>query len=174
MQNSIVMNTAQWHLLLNHLPIIGTVIGTLIMSAGFILKNNSTVKVTALGVFVFSALCAIPAYLTGEGAEEVVEKLPGVTKSLIESHEDLGQIFFIVAGALGVLSVVTFLADWRKNKMAAVLYVIVLIAGIGLSVFAKQVGTSGGEVRHSEIRNNSAQQLINGTEQNNESKNGDD
>jgi len=167
------MNTAHWHLLLNHLPIIGTVVGTLILVAGFIFKNNSTIKQTALGVFVFSALWAIPAYLTGEGAEEVIEKLPGVTESAIESHEDLGKIFMIVIGALGILSLIVFITDRFKSKGVSVLYVVVLVAAMGTSFFAKQVGTSGGEVRHTEIRNNAAQP-INGTEQNNGGENDND
>jgi hypothetical protein len=57
------MNTVHWHLLLNHLPIIGGIIGMGILVAGFVLKNNPIVKRTALGVFVFSAVFAIPAFL---------------------------------------------------------------------------------------------------------------
>lgn len=159
------MNAAHWHLLLNHLPIVGTIIGTLILAVGFGIKNNSTIKQTALGVFVFSALCAIPAYLTGEGAEEVVEHLPGVTESVIENHEDLGKIFMIVVGSLGILSLVTFVSDWLKSKVAPVLYVAVLISAIGTSFFAKQVGTSGGKVRHTEIRDNASPQAASPIEQ---------
>jgi hypothetical protein len=146
------MNTAHWHLLLNHIPVMGVVIGALILVAGFVLKNNETIKQTALGVFVFSALFAIPAYLTGEGAEEAVEKMPGVAEALIEKHEDLGKAFSIVTGVLGIISLLTFIADWRKNKIASGLYVMVLLLAIGTSVFAKQLGTSGGEIRHTEIR----------------------
>ena len=155
------MNTAQWHLLLNHLPIMGTVFGTLILTGGYILGNNTTVKKTALGVFVISALLAIPSFLTGEGAEDVVENLPGVAKSYIETHEDLGKIFIFCVSAIGLLSIITFFSDWKKNKAAPFLYGIVLIAGIGTSVLAKQVGTSGGEVRHTEIRSGTAQQQNN-------------
>lgn len=168
------MNTAHWHLLLNHLPIVGTIIGTLILVAGFIFKNNSTIKQTALGVFVFSALCAIPAYLTGEGAEEVVEKLPGVTENIIESHEDLGKIFLIVVGTLGMLSLVTFFSERFKSKAASVLYVAILITALGTSVFAKQVGTSGGEIRHTEIGSNASQQIGSPTELKNEGEKDDD
>lgn len=152
------MNTAHWHMLLNHLPIVGVVIGTLILFAGYVLRNNSTIKKTALGVFVFAALMAIPAYLTGEGAEDLVEKMPGVTDSGIESHEDTGQLFLIVVCVLAGLSILTFLTDWFKSKIASLLYGVVLVAGLGACVFAKQVGTSGGEVRHTEIRSGAAQQ----------------
>lgn len=145
------MNQAHLHLLLNHLPILGVLFGLLIMASGFFLKNNS-VKRTALGLFVLSGLFAIPAYLTGEGAEEVVESLPGVTENLIEAHEDLANIFLWMVGALGLFSLATFYADFKSNKMAPTLFVISFVAAIGTMVFAQQVGTSGGEIRHTEIR----------------------
>lgn len=145
------MNQAHLHLLFNHLPILGTLFGILILASGFIAKNNA-VKRTALGIFVFSALSALPAYFTGEGAEEIVESLPGVTENLIEAHEELANIFLWMTGALGVLSLVAFFADLKSHKMASTLYVITLVAALGTMVMAKQVGTSGGEIRHTEIR----------------------
>lgn len=145
------MNQAHLHLLFNHLPILGTLFGILILAGGFLLKNNS-VKRTALGIFVLSALCAIPAYLTGEGAEEIVEGLPGVSENLMEAHEDLANIFLWMVGALGLFSLATFYADFKSKKIAATLYALTLVAAIGTMVFAQRVGSSGGEIRHTEIR----------------------
>ncbi len=82
------MNQAHFHLLLNHAPIIGPAFGIAVLLAGFIFKSDP-VKRAALGIFVLAALLAIPAFLTGEGAEEIVEKLPGVNETLMETHEDV-------------------------------------------------------------------------------------
>ncbi|HXR80567.1 MAG TPA: hypothetical protein VN763_06600 [Saprospiraceae bacterium] len=168
------MNTAHWHLLLNHLPMVGIVIGTTILAGGYIFKNNPTIKATALGVFVLSALVAIPAYLTGEGAEDIAEKMPGVTEGFIENHEDLGKIFLILAESLGVMAIFTLIMFRLKSKLAPTLFGIVLIAALGTSIFAKQVGTSGGQVRHTEIRNSNAQPLDQATEQNGGAEQDDD
>ncbi len=149
------MNQAHLHLLLNHLPILGTLFGLLTLGAGFFLKNNA-VKRTALGIFVFSAIAAIPAYLTGEGAEEIVESLPGGSENLMERHEDLANIFLWVVGALGLISLAAFYADFKGKKMAPALYALTLFAAIGTMVFAQQVGSSGGEIRHTEIRSDAA------------------
>jgi len=146
------MNQAHLHLLLNHLPILGTLFGLLILAGGFFLKND-TLKRTALGLFVLSGILAIPAYLTGEGAEEVVESLPGVTENLIEAHEDMANIFLWMVGALGVLSLATFFADFKSKKVAPMLYALTFVAAFGSMVYAQRVGTSGGEIRHTEIRN---------------------
>lgn len=145
------MNTAHWHLALNHLPIIGLVIGLLVLITGFFLKNN-TIKQTALGIFVFAAITAIPTFLTGEGAEELVENMPGVSETIIESHASLGEVFLIAILILGLFSLVNLVLSILKSKTAFAMYIVVLIASIGVSVLAKQVGTSGGEIRHTEIR----------------------
>lgn len=150
------MNTAHWHLLLNHLPVIGTITGTVILIAGFVLKNNPTIKRTALGVLIFSALFAIPAYLTGEGSEELVENLPGVNENIIETHENLANTFLIAISILGAWSLVTFVADWMKSKATHLLYIVILLGAVGTSIFTKQMATSGGEIRHTEIRADAA------------------
>lgn len=146
------MNTVHWHLLLNHLPIIGGIIGMGILVAGFVLKNNPMVKRTALGVFVFSAVFAIPTFLTGEGAEEAVENLPGVMESLIEEHEDLGKLFLLLMSTLGVVSLLALFADIKKLKAAKTLYFLVLLVGMVSIYFGATTGVSGGKVRHTEIR----------------------
>lgn len=145
------MNQAHLHLLLNHLPILGTLFGILILAGGFFLKNNA-VKRTALGLFVLSAVFAIPAYLTGEGAEDVAEKLPGVSEALMERHEEMANIFLWVVGGLGLFSLATFYADFKSKKVAPMLYTLTFVAAIGTMIFAQRVGATGGEIRHTEIR----------------------
>lgn len=146
-----IMNAAHVHLLFNHLPIVGGIIGTLILIAGFLLKNNSVVKQTALGVFIFSAITALPAFFSGEGAEEVVESIAGISHNTIETHEDIGKLFLILIIGLGVLSAVTLFATLRKHQASRLLYIVVLVVGLAGCVVAQRVGTSGGEIRHTEI-----------------------
>jgi hypothetical protein len=86
------MNNAHYHLVVNHLPIITPLLGALILLGGIILKNN-TVRKTALLVFIFGSFTAFLAMYTGEGAEEVVEKIQGVSEDLIKNHEELAERF---------------------------------------------------------------------------------
>src|SRR5262245_10921687 len=132
------MNTAHWHLLLNHIPVTGVVLGTLVLIAGQLLKND-TVRRTALGIFVFASLMAVPAYLTGEGAEEMAEKLPGVTETAIEAHEESGKTFLILAILTGALALLAFFYGKRVNTAKQVFYGLVLVTGLATSVIAKQV-----------------------------------
>lgn len=147
------MNQAHLHLMINHLPIMGTVIGMVVLIAGYLIKNQ-TVKQTALGIFIFSALAAIPAQLTGEGAEEIVEKLTGINHDDIHKHEDWASRFSWLLGGLGLLSLITLLLIWKSktyiNYLVGACFVFsILVIGVG-----KQTATNGGEIRHTEIKSN--------------------
>ncbi|MEO0332049.1 MAG: hypothetical protein AAF223_10235, partial [Bacteroidota bacterium] len=67
------MNDAQIHLALNHFPIIGTLFGTVLLGIGVFGKNKSLLN-TGLIILILMTLITIPVYLSGEGAEEIVEE----------------------------------------------------------------------------------------------------
>lgn len=145
------MNEAHLHLILNHFPSIGITIGLLVLIAGYLLKNPQ-VKATSLGIFIFSALAAIAANATGEGAEEIVERIPGISESIIHEHEEFAEQFLTLALILGGAALITLLLQWRKIKFATYGYILVLILAISCLVSAYYVGVTGGEIRHTEIR----------------------
>ncbi|HEY9168189.1 MAG TPA: DUF2231 domain-containing protein [Lutibacter sp.] len=146
------MNEAHIHLVVNHLPIVGILIGLLVLITGFLLKKPE-VKVTALGVFVFSALASIAAFYSGEGAEEVVEKIPGISETLINQHEESAELFFTVILILGAISLITMFLEIKKLKFTKFGFALVIILSLVAGVLAYNVGTTGGEIRHTEIRN---------------------
>jgi hypothetical protein len=146
------MNDAHLHLIVNHLPIVGLLIGTLVLITSLLLKK-SEVKLTAFGIYIFSALAAVAANYTGEGAEEIVENISGISETLIHTHEEYAETFLILAIILGALSLIGFVAELKKFKFSNFLTVMILLFAIAAGVSAKYVGTSGGEIRHTEIRN---------------------
>lgn len=147
------MNDAHLHLVLNHFPIIGIIIGLGILITGIILKNN-TVKSTAYVLFIVAAIFAAFSMGTGEGAEELVENMPSVGKQIIHEHEEMAEKLAIVLYVLGVISLGGFYLNFKEHtKAKLVSYVAVIVAIIGV-FFAQQTGTTGGEIRHTEIRAN--------------------
>ena len=150
------MNQAHWHLLLTHLPIVGALAGLGTLLGGFIFRSEP-VKRAAMGIFIFSALLAIPTFLTGEGAEEMVEGLPGVNESLIGQHENVATLFVWILGALGLFSSITLVANMRGMKIQQALSVLTLALAIGTVGLSVQLGKTGGEIRHTEIRGATAQ-----------------
>jgi uncharacterized membrane protein len=139
------------HLLLNHLPIIVTVLGLLLIVIAMWRKSEPLARV-ALAFFVGGALSALPTYLTGESAEDTVRKLPGVTREVIEAHSDAALISAIFVGLLGVFALWSL---WRYRSPAplpAWVVRVTLVASIIGSGLMSWTGLLGGEVRHTEVR----------------------
>jgi len=152
------MDATHIHLILTHFPIVGTIIGVGILTYGYFSKRNDIIKV-ALITFFSMALVTIPVYLTGEGSEETVEHLAGVSERLIENHEELAEKAILLMGLLAVLSSISFMAVLRQFSFAKTITLITLIVSlVTFGIFA-QVGYLGGQIRHSEIRTDTSNKL---------------
>ncbi|MFZ1702711.1 MAG: hypothetical protein WAT79_00115 [Saprospiraceae bacterium] len=145
------MNSAHFHLLVNHFPIIVPIIALLILVGGFIFRSE-IVKRTALVLFVFGAVATFPTMFSGEEAEEIVEKIPGITESVIEHHEEMAETFAFSNYGLGLLALFALWAEWKKKSFAKLTIYVIAIFAIVVIFLGSRAGTSGGEIRHTEIR----------------------
>jgi uncharacterized membrane protein len=145
------MNDAHFHLVVNHLPIIFPLVGVIILITGLIAKSEA-VKRTAYMVFSIGAITTIAAMTSGEGAEEVVENIKGISENYIEKHEDAAKLFALLSYVLGGLSLIGLWASFKQKTFSSIVSIAVLGMAFIVLVFAKQTGTTGGEIRHDEIR----------------------
>lgn len=145
------MDATHLHLLLNHFPIIGTVLGIGIIAYGYITSSDQ-VKKTALWTWFVMALIAIPVFLTGEPAEESVEGIAGVSDGLIEEHEEAATVAIWLMEALGLLSLITLILSKTKNSLSKPLMLVSTVLGVVVFGAMARTGYLGGQVRHSEIR----------------------
>src|SRR4030095_5584590 len=106
------MNASHIHLALNHVPLFLSIAGTLTLLYGFI-RRADQLKFFSLYLMIAAALFTIPVYLTGEGTEEMVEKLAGVSESIIERHEGMARIGLVVIIIAGIVALATLLI--KKN-----------------------------------------------------------
>lgn len=164
------MNDAHWHLVVNHLPIIFPLVGVIILITGFISKSEA-VKRTAFMLFILGALASIVAMSTGEGAEDIVEKISGVTKNFIHEHEETAETFSILSYVLGAISVIGLWASFQKKSFSNTLAIIILVFAFVVLFFGKETGTTGGEIRHTEIRDSGTVDTV---DYKNVEKDGDD
>jgi uncharacterized membrane protein len=150
------MDATHFHLILTHFPIVGTIIGIGILIYGQYSKNN-VIKKIALAIFVGMCLITIPVFLTGEGAEESVENIAGISENIIEEHEELAEKAIWLMGVLGLLSSVGLYAIKAKLSITRKLNLVILAVSIITFILFAKVGNLGGQIRHTEIQSNSMQ-----------------
>lgn len=154
------MNEAHLHLILNHIPILGSVFGFLTLGVGLLRKNTSLIQ-WGLVVFVAVMLVTIPTFLTGDGAEEVVEDLTGINEALIKDHEEAADLALWSTIGLGVAAAISMAMAVKKHRYAGILtqatFFLSLVV-VGLMVWT---GYLGGQIRHSEFNQNQAVSTVN-------------
>ncbi|MBP8724556.1 MAG: hypothetical protein KBF37_02790 [Saprospiraceae bacterium] len=151
------MTPAHVHLLVNHFPLIGTVIGFLLL-LGSKWSGSRAASNAALSVLAFSGLMAIPAHFSGEAAEEMLEQSAQFNEALVEEHEERAKVFMLAMLALGLSATAALLAEiWKPGLFAFKHWLVAAIAAVGLFL-AVPTGSSGGAIMHPEIREGAASQ----------------
>jgi hypothetical protein len=92
--------------------------------------------------------------MTGDKAEHFVEDLPGFSHEVIHEHEEAAEAFMIPMYILGVASIVGLYAQSKKLSFEKWISYLVLVLGVVCIFLSKNAGTTGGEIRHTEIREN--------------------
>jgi uncharacterized membrane protein len=154
------MNWAYMHLLVNHFPIVGGILGVVLVLAGLVFKSKG-VQVSGLGTLVFAALASCAAFLTGEPAESLLKTLPDPAINLIGRHEGIAAIAMYIMIPAGLLACVSLYSIWKKEKSVNILLILTLTVSLAASAVMVYTGRTGGEIRHSEFRSSKAVQLNN-------------
>jgi uncharacterized membrane protein len=149
------MNPAHVHLVFNHFPVVTTALGLLLLLWAR-MRDSGELKRAALGVFVLGALLAVPAYFSGEPAEERVENLPGVSKPLIEEHEEAAETAAVTIAVLGLLAAAALCLDVRRQRVPGALGVALVVVAIATAVLMARAAHLGGRIHHPEIREQAA------------------
>ena len=153
------MNWAYFHILVNHFPIIGVIIGTLILIAGMVLKNEG-IKISGLGTLVFAAVMAVITDLSGDPAKDAVQVIPGIAESLINRHEDIASVALFIIIPTGLLAALTLYSIYKKERSVRFLLMITLVFSVISCAALGYVGHTGGQIRHSEFRNDATKQYM--------------
>jgi hypothetical protein len=154
------MDLTHVHLLLNHVPTVGFVIGLMLFVSSLIARN-AELKRASLVVFVGIALVTIPTYVSGNAAAEALcgggAKAPactdpGVSKSLIQTHEDAALLAFAAIVLTGAFAWLGLWQIRRTSHAANWNLVVILLLSLVAFGLAARAANIGGEIRHPEIR----------------------
>jgi len=146
-------NGAHWHLLVNHFPIIGSFIATLVSGYGLVRKSES-VRQLGFGLFVLMTVMTLVTNQTGEQAEHYLRSINALDRDIFRQHEDaagLANIGMYLTGLLSLLSLV-----WERARQYRFLPLFVFVMALVTCGLMANVGRLGGLVMHKELRDESA------------------
>jgi dolichol kinase len=140
------------HVLLNHLPIYGTILGALALVISLVLRSRAA-QIAALILTLIAGASAYPVLLTGQRAYKTIRAMSDdAGADWLDEHMDraektIGVFYFLAALALAGL-----LMPIRWPKSAVPLAALTLVVAILCSGIAVYIAQPGGRVRHPEFR----------------------
>jgi hypothetical protein len=145
------VNLAHLHLLMNHVPTVGSVAALGLLLLAFV-RRNEHLKHVGLELLFVIAVLTLPVYVSGVAAHFELRKVPEISNDAMLVHQDAALIGFAVMELAGFVAWVA-LWQWRRRGrpgQGLVPGAMVLLA-LALVVMAR-AATLGGEIRHPEIR----------------------
>ncbi len=139
------------HLLLNHVPTIGTVVGIGLFVMSFV-RRSEHLKHVSLEVLYLIALATLPAYVSGLAAQATILDRPDVSAEAIMAHHDAALMSFVFIEITGF---VAWLGLWqyrRAERMSGWVSPAILLLGLVTFATVSGAATIGGEIRHPEIK----------------------
>ncbi len=144
------MNWVHIHLMTNHAPVIGIIVGLVLWAVAMAWKSQD-LKRFALYYFVALGAVSLLVFLTGEPAEEAVEHAAGISEAVIERHEE-ASVFGLIAIELLALASLAGILFGRRQLLSRQWYSVALTV---LALFSAAtmgwVANLGGKIRHTEI-----------------------
>jgi hypothetical protein len=144
------MNAPHLHLILNHVPTIGTAIalGLLLLS---LLRRQEVLTRVSLEVFYVLALLTLPTYLSGVATALRIQEFPDVSTEAIARHHD-GAVAAFAFIMLTGLAAWLGLWQWRRVSRPSWLNIgLVLVLSLVTLTMMAGTATMGGEIRHPEM-----------------------
>ena len=144
------MNAPHLHLILNHVPTIGSAIALGLLLLGLLRRQEALTRVS-LEVFYVIALITLPAYLSGVATGMELEKMPDISVEAIQKHHDGALVAFALMLLTGLAS---WLGLWRWRRVgrpSGLNTGIVLVLSLLTLTTMAGTATMGGEIRHPEM-----------------------
>jgi hypothetical protein len=138
------VNLAHLHLLLNHVPTIGSGFGIALLAASLV-RDSEDLRRASHVVLFGVALVAIPAYLSGNAAHYVLRTEADLAQDVVTAHQNAAMLALIpmeIAGLMG------WLALWRFRRWHQPAVLVLSIVAFALMARAANIG---GQIRHPEI-----------------------
>ena len=145
------MNLAHLHLVMNHVPTVGSVAALGLLLLAFV-RRNEHLKHAGLELLFVIAVLTLPVYVSGVAAHREIRDRPGVSEDAVKVHQDAALIGFTVTEFAGFVAWVALWQSRRRGRAARGLVPAVTVLLVVALVVMGRAANLGGEIRHPEIR----------------------
>ena len=162
------ITAAHWHLLFNHLPVVGDLF-TVILLIYALIRNNAELKRAALIACIIVGITGFMADTTGGPAAQATRNLPGINRDDVRAHAQSADSALIAAEVLGALGIVGLVLALRKKEVAEIttnprvwaktykvppswVMILCLLLSLADAYLMLRAANLGGAIRHPEIR----------------------
>lgn len=146
------MNLSHFHLIITHVPVLGTFFGVGLLLFGW-LRRNEEFKRVALLVFVVDALMILPAYLSGPSAADLIGGLMrGMTMDAGDQHAEVAILALAGSLATGIVSLAGLVLFRKVRSVPSGFLALVLLLALLSGALLGWTANLGGRIRHLEIR----------------------
>jgi hypothetical protein len=144
------VNLAHLHLVINHVPTIGSVAALGVLFLGYV-RRNEHLKHVGLEVLFIVALLTLPVYVSGAAGYFEIRERPGVSVDTMKLHQDValfGFIWMMMAGFVAWTALWTWRRHGRPGRGLVPAATLLLLMSL---VVMGRAANLGGEIRHPEI-----------------------
>jgi hypothetical protein len=142
------------HVLLNPIPVYGLSIGVLVLAVALPARSQAARNI-GLALIIFCAASAWPVLYYGQhGYNHLYPQLDTESQQWLNVHMERAERFiyaFYLTALLGIAALITQKKFPKTNKALTFLSLLAAIASLGIGGW---ISRAGGEVSHSEFRNN--------------------
>lgn len=144
------MNWPYVHTLINHFPIILSVVGTGVLLLALIVRRRG-IWLYALATLTLAGLSVYPAYFTGDQAAHAVRTTWYIMRPMVDEHDDAAGFALFSALLVGAVSAYTWWRMLRRDVTGLppvwLRTVVAVLAIWGVSVVAR-TAYLGGKIVH--------------------------
>jgi hypothetical protein len=130
------------HTLVNHFPIVLTVVGALAVLLALMYERRA-VWVYALSTLTLAGLTIYPAWLTGDRAEDAVKHAWYIERGAIQTHSSSADITLWIVGVTGFLALVALITMVRTREAVSPGRAFRVLVGLGALVSVGAVSYTG-------------------------------
>ncbi|CAN5507531.1 hypothetical protein BH10BAC5_BH10BAC5_16030 [soil metagenome] len=144
-----IPNSAYLHILINHVPVIGTGIVLFVIIYG-IIRRSDEIKKLAMVLMILTSALTVVVFYSGEKSGRVVTGIAGVNEDMIDAHGEFADWSYKASTVVGIASIVLLIV-YRKKHLPFYIVIIFFLLVAGLNGMMAWTSHLGGKINHLEI-----------------------